>query len=79
MSHPGNPKNEFKPERRDFPGGPVAETLCPQCRQPGFHPWSGNYILHATTKSSHVVTKIPYAATKILSAANKTKHSQLNE
>ena len=27
---------------RDFLGGPVAETLCSQCRAPGFHPWSGN-------------------------------------
>ena len=27
---------------RDFPGGPVAETICSQCRGPGFDPWSGN-------------------------------------
>ena len=27
---------------RDFPGGPVAETPCSQCRDPGFDPWSGN-------------------------------------
>ena len=26
----------------DFPGGPVAEALCFQCRGPGFDPWSGN-------------------------------------
>ena len=26
----------------DFPGGPVAKTPCPQCRGPGFNPWSGN-------------------------------------
>ena len=26
----------------DFPGGPVAKTLCSQCRGPGFDPWSGN-------------------------------------
>ena len=26
---------------RDFPGGPVARTLCFQCRGPGFDPWSG--------------------------------------
>ena len=25
-----------------FPGGPVAETLCCQCRGSGFNPWSGN-------------------------------------
>ena len=24
---------------RDFPGGPVAKTLCSQGRGPGFHPW----------------------------------------
>ena len=28
--------------KRDFPGGPVAEILCSQCRGPGFRPWSGN-------------------------------------
>ena len=26
----------------DFPRGPVAETLCSQCRGPGFDPWTGN-------------------------------------
>ena len=26
----------------DFPGGPVAETLCSQRTGPGFDPWSGN-------------------------------------
>ena len=26
----------------DFPGGPVAKTLCSLCRGPGFNPWSGN-------------------------------------
>ena len=26
----------------DFPGGPVIETLCYQCRGPEFDPWSGN-------------------------------------
>ena len=26
----------------DFPGGPVAKTLCSQCRGPGFNAWSGN-------------------------------------
>ena len=25
----------------DFPGSPVAKTLCSQCRGPGFHLWSG--------------------------------------
>ena len=36
---------------RDFPGSPVAETLCSQCRVPGFNPWLGNWIPHATTKT----------------------------
>ena len=26
----------------DFPSSPVAKTLCLQCREPGFDPWSGN-------------------------------------
>ena len=26
---------------KDFPGGPVAKTLCSQCRGTGFQPWSG--------------------------------------
>ena len=38
----------------DFPGGPVAKTLCSQGMRPGFHPWSGNI-----TKSSHAATKNP--------------------
>ena len=29
-------------EIRDFPGGPVAKTLCSHCRGPGFDPRSGN-------------------------------------
>ena len=27
---------------RDFPGGPVAKTVCSPWRGPGFDPWSGN-------------------------------------
>ena len=30
------------PEKRDFPGVPVAKTLYSQCRGCGFSPWSGN-------------------------------------
>ena len=33
---------------QDFPGSPVAKTLCFQFRGPGFDPWSGT--LHAATK-----------------------------
>ena len=35
----------------DFPGDVVAETPCSQCRGPGFDPWSGSWISHATTKT----------------------------
>ena len=28
--------------KMDFPGGPVAKTLCSQCMGPGFDPQSGN-------------------------------------
>jgi len=37
----------------DFPGGPVDKTPGSQCRRPRFHPWSGNLIPYAATKSSH--------------------------
>ena len=36
----------------DFPGGPVAKTLCSQCRGPGFNPWSGKLIPYATIQES---------------------------
>ena len=32
---------------RDFPGGPVGRTLCPQCRGPRFNPWLESWIPHA--------------------------------
>ena len=34
--------HSFKVYVEDFPGGPVAKTLCSQCKQPRFYPWSGN-------------------------------------
>ena len=43
-------KINSKNKERDFPGGPVANTRCSQCRGPGFDPWSGNQIPHAATK-----------------------------
>ena len=77
---------------RDFPGGAVAKTLNSQCRGPGFHPWSGNQIPYATTKSSHVATKSVHAATEkkkkpcmlqqrleIPHTTAKTQHSQINK
>ena len=74
-------------KQRDFPGGPVIEAPCSQCRGPVSDSWSGNYIPHATTKSSHATTeishmlqlKIPHAATKIPRAATKTQQSQINK
>ena len=39
----------------DFPDGPVAKTLCSQCRGPRFSPWSGNQIPHASAERSHVL------------------------
>ena len=44
--------------RCDFPGGPVAKTLHSQCRESRFNFWSGNQILHATTKTQHSQIKI---------------------
>ena len=32
----------------DFPGGPMAKTLCFHCRGNGFSPWLGAKIPHAT-------------------------------
>ena len=41
----------------DFAGGPVAMTLCSQCRGPGFNPWPGTKISHAATKNLHATAK----------------------
>ena len=43
---------------RNFPGGSVAKTLLPMQR-PGFDPWSGNSVPHATNRSLHATTKNP--------------------
>ena len=32
----------FKGREGDFPGGPVAKSLCSQCRELRFNPWSEN-------------------------------------
>ena len=32
---------EYEKMYRDFPGGPVAKTLCSQCRGPRFDSWLG--------------------------------------
>ena len=48
-----NPTNIsiLKEAKGDFSGGPVAGTLCSQCRGPRFNPWSENYIPHTATKT----------------------------
>ena len=35
----------------DLPGGPVAKSLCYQCRGPKFDPWSGNPDPSATAQT----------------------------
>ena len=35
-------RQQYKIKARDLPGGPVAKAPLSPCRQPGFHPWSGN-------------------------------------
>ena len=35
-------KGRERPRSRAFPGGPVVETPCSQCRGPGFASWSGS-------------------------------------
>ena len=37
-----NPKSMIIKSSMDFPRGPVARTLCSQCRGPGFNSWAGN-------------------------------------
>ena len=34
----------------DFPGGPVAQTPCSQCKRAGLDPWSGSYNPHCCRK-----------------------------
>ena len=42
--------DRHKNKHRDFPGSPVAKTLCSQWRGLQFNPWSGNWILHAAVE-----------------------------
>ena len=54
LSHTSfRPKGEAKRRSRtgDFPGGPVVKTPHSQCREPGFDPWSGDWILCAATET----------------------------
>ena len=52
-------------EGRDFTGGPVVKIPDSQCRRPGFDPWSGTEIPHATTKSLHAATEDPVCLSQI--------------
>ena len=45
---------------RNFPGGPVAKTLCSKCRGSGVDPWSGNKM--PQLKVCKLQLKIPRAA-----------------
>ena len=44
-------------KKGDFPGGPVTEIQCSQCKQSGFDPCSGNEIPRAAAKHSHVTVQ----------------------
>ena len=47
-----NKKNLLKKKKEggELPGGPVAKTLCSQCRRPGFDPDQGTRSPHAATE-----------------------------
>ena len=45
--------------KRDFRGGPVAKTLCSQCKGLRLDSWAGNQIPHAKTKNLHASTRDP--------------------
>ena len=64
-------KKKNKDISGDFPGGPVVKTACSQGRGFRFHPWSGNYSPHTTTKAHEPQLKILHAVTK-------TQCSQIN-
>ena len=50
---------KYKRHFWDFPGGPLAKTLCCPMQGPGSNPWSGSYIPCATAESPYAVTKDP--------------------
>ena len=61
---------DLKGSPRDLPSSPGAKTPCSQCRASEFNPWSGNWILHAATKSWDATAK-PHAITKDPVQSNK--------
>lgn len=60
----------------DFPGGPWLRwrLRTPFARDPGFDPWLGIELLHATTEMSHAVSinKSPHDTMKIKDPGNHT-------
>ena len=49
----------FKPRMRGAStGGPVVKTPGSQRRGPGFNPWSGNWVTHATAKTAKLNKQI---------------------
>ena len=68
-------KNNLIKNWGDFPGGPVAKTLCSQYRGLVFNPSSGNQIPHAITMSLHSITKTESSQInkRIDKKKNKTK------
>ena len=55
-------QSTLKQLSRDFPGDPVAKTLCFQCKGSGFDPQSGKEIPHEATKRSWMPKLRPRAA-----------------
>ena len=52
----------------------MAKTTSSQCRDPGFNPWTGNWIPQAAAKSLHATTKI-----KDPTCQTRTGNSQINK
>ena len=65
---------------QDFLGGPVVKSLCSQLRVPGFHPWSGNQILHAAAESFfHAPTRDPACHNQDLTQPNNKINASKNK
>ena len=64
-------KHKRKKKNQDFPGGPMAQFLCSQCRGPSSIPGLG-------TRSCMLQLRGHMLELKILLATVKTWHSQIN-
>ena len=61
-----------------LPGGP--KTLCSQCEESRSHPWSGNWIPHAATESSHAAAEDPACRDRDPAQPNKiNKYCKINK